>query len=532
MKNFMLKYGRLWAWPSCGKLLLLLAFVCLTCAITTGEIGAEPAAEPTAEPVVEPAAEPAVELTAEPEAEPAAEPGEEGALSLEQRMKKRISVEFRNTAIEDALMLMADQANVDIIKSPKVTGIVTVKLTDVPLEEALDNILAAHGYEYVTSRNMIRVALASEIIEVVEKIVTKTYRITYADVAEVASALGKFKSSQGALTYVKGTSNLIISDTESRIKAIDEFIEEIDRMTPQVLVEARIYDITSKDRLDIGVEWQAGRDTIFTTGGEEAYGTGRVSTVGANPENDRDPFITGLFSGSTGKTEGAIGALRFGWLNSAIDIDAVLRAQKEDIQAKLLANPRILVLDNETALFKIIEEIPYQQLTQGGQNSFGTTSFKEVGVTLEVTPHIITKDNMIRLQLKPDFSVDTGDVLVGGLGFPQPIIAKREADTTLLVKNGQSIVLGGLRKKDVSHQINKIPLLGDLPLIGLLFKFEGEETINSEIVVFVTPWIIEPMEPLESPVLTNLSETEKRQFEATEFSGPELIKTRAEKSED
>ena len=435
--------------------------------------------------------------------------------TLEQRMQKRISIDFRDTPIEDVIRIMAEQADVDIVKSPKVTGNVTATLTNVPLEEALNNILAAHSYGYVTDKNMIRIAPVAELAEKSEMLVSRIYRITYADVTEVEKALKKFISSRGSLSANPSTSNVIVTDSESKIKAIDTFINEIDRITPQILVEARIYDITSKDRLDLGIEWNAGRNT--------GYGTNGITTIGTNPTSDRDPFITGVFEGATSKTSGTSGAIRLGWLNSSIDIDTILKAQQNIINAKLLANPRILVLDNESAMIKIISEIPYQQLTETGLgSSIGTTAFKEVGVELKVTPHL-TRDEMIRLKLKPTFSVKVSDVTFNNAGFtyPQPVIDKREADTTLLIKNGQTVVLGGLRKKEVSQQINKIPLLSDLPLIGVLFKFEGEDTVTSELVVFITPTII------QNP---SLSETELRQFEVTEFSGPEVDYTRAEKA--
>lgn len=439
--------------------------------------------------------------------------------TLEQRMLKKISVDFKNTPIEDVLRIMAEQADVDIVKSPKVTGVVTTTLTNVPLEEALSNILATHGFGYVADKNMLRILPVAELAEPVEKLVSRIYRITYADVVEVEAALGKFISARGSLSSNRGTSNIIVTDTDRKINAIDKFIEEVDRITPQILVEARIYDITSQNRLDLGVEWQAGRNTDYAPWGPSAG-------VGSNPADDRDPFMTGAFAGATSETSGTTGAFRFGWLNSGIDIDVLLRAQQNNIDAKLLANPRILVLDNETAQIKIITEKPYIELTEtSGGGSMGTTAFKEIGVELEVTPHF-TRDEMVRLQLKPMFSVETGTVNIGAPGgqvYPQPVVDTREAETTLLVKHGRTVVLGGLRKKEVRQQINKVPLLGDLPVVGMLFRFEGEDTVTSEIVVFITPWIVED---------AVMSEEEQQQFEVTEFSGPENKLSRAETGEE
>jgi type IV pilus assembly protein PilQ len=454
-------------------------------------------------------------------------------LPFEQRMQKKISVDFRNTPIDDVLRIMADQSGVDIIKSPKVIGNVTATLTNIPLDEALTNILATQGYGYVPSSNMLRVLPREEIGEASERLVTETYQINYANVSEMESALKKFLSPRGSISSLISTSNIIVTDCESKMKAIHKFIAEGDHETPQIEVEARIYDITSKDSMDLGVEWSVGRNTTFPTSvgtdGLPVYGAG-VTAVGVNPTTNVDPFTnrqinpftTGTFTGNTGETTGTTGALRFGWLTPALDIDALLRAQKQNIDAKLLANPRILVLDNQKADIKITTEIPYQQVTDtSAGGSMGSTAFKEVGVTLTVTPHL-TRNGMVRLQLKPEFSVQTGSQTVANstTTFSVPVIDRREADTMLLVENGHTIVLGGLRKKDTTKQINKIPFLGDMPVVGAAFRFQGENSTISELVVFITPRII------DNPVLTP---TELQQLKVTDFNGPPPVYTSAEK---
>ncbi len=439
--------------------------------------------------------------------------------TLEQRMQKRISVDFRDTAIDDVIRIMAEQANVDVVKSPKVIGTVTAKLTNVPLEEALRNILVSQGFDYVMSKNIIRIAPTGEISEEAEKLMTKIYRVNYADIKEVEKSLSKFVSSRGAITTNAGTSNIIVKDTESNIKAIGTFIDDIDRVTPQILVESRIYDLTSKNALDLGVEWNSGSNTTYYTDDEAVVAPG---TMGNTKTGQTYPFETGMFRGDTAKTTGTTGLLKLGWLSKNIDIDATIKAQKNITDAKLLANPRILVLDNETATISIISQLPYQELTQtSGGGSMGSTSFKDVGVKLKVTPHLARGDK-IRMKVEPEFSVKTGDVTFssGALSYPQPIVDSRTASTTLLVDSGQTVVLGGLRKKDVSKAVNKIPLLGDIPVICYLFRFEGESTTNSEMVVFITPRIVN-----DAP----LTEREKKQYEITEFRGPEPQQTRAEK---
>jgi type IV pilus assembly protein PilQ len=404
--------------------------------------------------------------------------------TLEQRLQKRITVEFRDLPIDDVIRIIAKQADVDIIKSPKVEGNVTATLTDVPLEEALHNILAAHGFAYVTDENMIRIGPAGEIAQAGEALVSKIYRITYADIAGVEKALDKFKSPRGSVSSNPGTSNIIVTDTEDKIKAVDTFIEEIDRITPQILVEARIYDITTKENYDLGIQWQGGRNTAYptdVTAFPPSKWPGTTPTVAStareiaqqhalNPLLDRDPFMTGGFGiGSQAfKTTTSTGLVRFGWLNSAIDIDFVLSAQQENISAKLLANPRIMVLDNEAAVIDIINEQPYVERTITGSTVIETIKFKDIGVKLLVTPHV-ARDGMLRLHIEPEFSVLVSRVtLTAG---DVPVVDTRKVNTTTLVEDGQTVVLGGLRKKDITKQVNKVPLLGDIPLLGHLFNY-------------------------------------------------------------
>ncbi|MHC4622629.1 MAG: secretin N-terminal domain-containing protein [Planctomycetota bacterium] len=430
---------------------------------------------------------------------------------LEKRMQTRISVEFRDLPIDDAIRIIAEKADVDIVKSPKVIGNVTATLTDVPLEEAMNNILAAHGYGLIKDKSMVRIVPSAEIVQEVERLISKIYRITYADAEEVAKALEKFKSGQGMVSFNKGTSDVIVTDVESKIKAIDTFILQIDRMTPQILVEVRIYDITSRDKFDLGIEWDAGRRTFYDSAGEPIGGR-------------TDPFIVSGFEGATNKTaDSTLGFFRFGLLNESIDIDAQLRAEQENTDAKLLANPRILVLDNEEALFDIVTEHPYVERTISGATITESVKFKNVGVKLVVTPHV-TRGGMLRLHILPEFNVLVGRVNLSTDATNVPVVDTRKVDTIALVKDRQTVVLGGLRKKDVSKQINKIPLLGDLPVLGGLFRFEGEDTAVTELVVFITPQIV------EQPVI--MAESERQAYEVTEFSGPTVDYTRAEKSEE
>ncbi len=458
-------------------------------------------------------------------AQGAAQPAKEEKMltAVDQKMLKKISVDFRDTPIDDVIRTIAKQVDLDIVKGPEVTGNVTATLTDVPLQEALTHILSAYGAGYVASENMIRIVPASQLTEETEKTVSKVYRIVYADVTEAEKALTKVISKRGSISSNPGTSNIMITDTESKIAAIDAYIEEIDRRTAQIIVEARIYDVTNTDALDLGIQWRAGRNTGYGTG--RGTGLDTLSPTGgpvSGTLTNSDPFVGGNFETSTNKAEATTGRLDFGFITQHVDIDMLMSAERNKDAAKLLANPRILVLDNEKATFKAVREIPYQQLQQGGFQSYGTTEFKKVGVELQVTPHL-AKDGMIRLRIVPIFSVFVTNVSLSlatsgtPITMPQPVVDTREADTIALVQNGDTVVIGGLRKEEVTQEISKIPLLGDIPILGALFKFEGEQTINSELIVFITPRLVEDL------VLT---ETEAEHLKETEIPTPQVPATR------
>jgi len=429
---------------------------------------------------------------------------------LEKRMQKVVCIDVNDVPIGTVIRQLADQVNVDLIMSPKVTGNVTVSLTEVSLDEALRCILDVHGAGIIVGENVIRILSREEMPEIAERLVTETFEITYADVGQVVKALDKFKSPQGSVSSIEGTSHIIVTDTEGKVRDITNLLATIDRMTPQVLVEVRIYDITSKDNLDLGVQWVAGRNTTYT---------GIGTSIGVDPSGRTDPFLTSSFDAGTSKTEtSTLGYLRFGLLNDHIDIEAMLRAEKENIDAKLLANPRIMVVDNEEATFDIVTEHPYVERTITAGSTTETVKFKNVGVKLIVTPHV-AGNNMLRLKIAPEFSVLVTRVELAASNVP--VVDTRKVNTIALVKDGHAVVLGGLRKKETNQQVNKVPLLGDIPVLGHLFRFEGEATATTELVIFITPHII------RDPVLT---EEEQQALDITDFSGPMPTTTKAEKA--
>ena len=431
---------------------------------------------------------------------------------LQRRMKTRISVDFREAPIEDVVKSLAEQADIDIVKGPAVTGTVTATLTDVPLDEAMESIFSVYGFGYTTSESIVRIIPKAELAQYVIKYRTKMYRIDYADIEELNTLVSGMLTAQGKIAVSKATGHLCVTDTEDQIEMIDAFIEEMDQETPQILVEARIYDVSCADYLDLGFDWFAGSFTLFdpTTGLPTLYDPATGAPMVAKTE----PYRSAGFGSSIAQAPKGNFGLQVGFLNDNVDISARFTAIKDKVKSRLLANPKILVLNDEEATIKIVEEIPYQELTQtSGGGNIGTTKFKDVGVELVVTPQV-TREGKIRLLLNPKFSVQTGSVslvipIEGAppIQSPQPIVNKREAATQALIKDGETVVIGGLRKKDIVRELSKVPLVSDIPVLGELFKFRGEKTVNSELIVFITPRLI---------VKPELSADDSRKLDATE----------------
>ncbi|MBN2136955.1 MAG: tetratricopeptide repeat protein [Sedimentisphaerales bacterium] len=467
-------------------------------------------------------------------------------------LQSNITGSWVNESIDKVLMDLADMAKVDIITSPDVTGNVTAKVTDVPLEEALTNILAAHNCTYVATDNMIRVTALSEITLAKDQLISKVYQITYADANEVAASLSRFVSDKGSVAFNKGTSHIAVTDTEKKIKAVDKFIRQVDQQTQQVLVEVKIYEIKSEEGFKLDSSFYAGRTQEYETDGlmgktttttktTPAYDVTKVMEAKGDPVNGSEwstqetyrvstwgtvltdtevvdnttwtdktettteshpaitetettvvqeptgqyvrkrgkPYIGGSFDRQQG------GTLKFSLLDDAVDFEFALSMLKKEIESKLLANPRILVMDNETANFEIVREIPYREMMQTArEDPISYTDFKNVGVQLKVTPHI-ARGGLIKLQIAPEFGMLVSQGLDGA-----PTVDARRADTTALIRDGQTIAIGGLRKRETSIDIAKVPVLGDMPLVKGLFRSKTESEIINELVVLITPRII------------------------------------------
>jgi type IV pilus assembly protein PilQ len=290
-----------------------------------------------------------------------------------------------------------------------------------------------------------------------EPIVTEVFKLNFASARNIESTVNGLVSTGGRVGVDDRLNYIVVSDTSSNLKRIEAAIKQLDVKAPQVMIEALIINVKLTDQLKMGVDWtKLGTSSNFLSGG-------------FNITSSTNPYGKVTFSTTPGN-----------W-----NIQGLIDFVETNKDVRILANPKVLVLNNSTAIIKTIKEIPYQELseTSSGGN-IGTTAFKEAGVTLEVTPRV-SEDGYIIMEIRPEQSAQVDTFTVENSEVP--VIEKRNADTTLRVKDGQTIIIGGLREKQPSVQESKVPLLGDIPIIGALFRKIDTEQIESELGVFITP---------------------------------------------
>lgn len=384
-----------------------------------------------------------------------------------------ISLDYKDADINAVLRSLAWSYGLNLVTSTDVKGKVTINLKNVTLTEALEAILAASGYVHSRRGNIIYISSgAAEGLDLTSEPVF----LKYLKAAEAQNLLRKVISAKGDIKVDEVSNMLIITDFSANIDKVKKLIQAIDLPPQQVLIEVKIVDITSKDLQNLGVTWMADykpvgdRKSLFrraTTYQEEL----KTTTTVAGPSSS--------LSGGQFK----IDTLNFKGLSITATLDALIQDQK----AHLLASPSIAVLNNREARIVIGEKVPYKERTQTTTGTTETTKFIDVGTTLRVTPSI-NADGYITIMVHPEVSS------VSALLDAGPRITTREADTTVRVKEGETIVIGGLIKQTDDKVRSKVPLLGDIPIVGLLFSNRSKDQSQTELAVFITPKILRSRE--------------------------------------
>ncbi len=394
----------------------------------------------------------------------------------------RISLDFQDADIIPIFRLLADVSGYNVVIDPGVKGKITMKLINVPWDQALDLILKTFNLDKEIEGNIIRIAPVSvisrereqkakmlEAEQKAEPLVTRVFPISYANVGKVRTSIEQAKvlSKRGSISIDERISSLIVKDVESNMPKISKLIKTLDRPTPQVMIEARIVEVNTSATKDFGIRW----GTTITS-------KSRLTTF-----QGLTPYVVDFPSTSAGPGSGA--GFTFGFLNpqQTLGIDLEISALATSGKLKIISNPRIITVDNEEATISQGKSIPVRKLTSEGTVS---TEFKDIKLELKVKPHITPEGSIILNVNAKKEELDPTIPSVEGV----PGTDKKEAKTNVIIKDGETFVIGGIYKSVNNSSESGVPTLKDVPFIGWLFKNQKKEAQTNELLIFITPRII------------------------------------------
>jgi type IV pilus assembly protein PilQ len=446
-----------------------------------------------------------------PPAPPAAAPPAPEIVTLDapaEEPKPRLSMDFKDVDINNLLRIIAEVSGQNIVSGEQVKGKVTVRLVDVPWDVALDNILRINGFGYVREDNIIRVAKLDAIQKELdtrrkeqiareegqlEPLTTEILRVSYADPKKVVESLTKVKSKRGSISVDERTASLLVQDTASNIQNMRGVLKALDQATPQVMIEGRIITVSTAHTRALGIQWGFQKTNTDTNPGSKFIVSDIFGATGAGMPQPTAPTgpidvssIPAAVNLPVAGPAGAIG-VAFGSVADQLRLNASLTALENQSLARTLSTPRIVALDNQEAEIKQGEDVPFTTVDSSGRT---TVTFEEAVLSLKVTPHV-TADQRISLKVRAtDDTLGERIDFAGGFAFP---FNRNEATSSLLIDNGATVVIGGVRKRTESIVEDRVPFLGTIPVLGWLFKRRTEniEPVTLELLIFVTPTIID-----------------------------------------
>jgi len=401
--------------------------------------------------------------------------------------------EFQGDDVGQVLRLLARQAKVNMVVSDAVTGTVTMRLEDVTALQAISIIVKAKGLFMDKIDNVYYIKTSTE--RTAEPTESDNYQFSYARAKDISPLVASQLASHDPPQIDERTNTIFFRETRSNIENIRKMLVQIDRPTRQVMIEARLVEVSADPVQAYGINW-AGSFGSASSPKTVTYGNpiaGSSPVPGANPPTSGlalgNPSNHNLFGNLSHLIPGQFAIL------SIPQFSAAMTALNEDADAEFLANPRIVTADNQQAKIEVIRNQPVPQLNFNEQTAtavFGGFQDKTFGNTLIVRPSI-NKDNFITLSVKPEISNKVSDFhfSFNGADVFSPIIDKRSLDSNVLIKSGDTLALGGLISDQVSKARTKVPVLGDIPFLGYAFQSHDNERHKRNLLIFVTPSIID-----------------------------------------
>ncbi len=434
-------------------------------------------------------------------------PGERAARGIaatgEPYEGEKISLNFQDIGVRQALQILAEFAEINIVASGSVSGSLTLRLQDVPWDQALDLILDSQGLGMERRGNVIRVAPQAELqkqreqemkAELQERqlapLQTELIQVNYAKAKEMKALLesqgaGEGKgmlSERGSVSVDPRTNNLLVRDTPSQIRAVRKLVTKLDRPTRQVMIEARIVKIDTSFERNLGIRWGG----QYWTNSEYAFpNTIQASGSLSGAQEGTSDLVVDLPASGVGAGAAASVGFRLGHVINNATLDLELTAVEAEGNGKIISSPRVVTANQQEATIEQGTEIPYQKATSSGATS---VSFKKAVLSLEVTPQI-TPDKRLILDVNASNDSRGVDTVAG------PTINTEEVETQVLVDNGETVVIGGIYAKTERKDEAGVPVLRHIPLLGWLFETTSKTSEKTELLIFLTPRILEEGAP-------------------------------------
>lgn len=393
---------------------------------------------------------------------------------------RKVTLEFSDADVRKIFQLIAEVSNLNFLIADDVSGTISIKLVNVPWDQALDVILESKSLEMKRSGNIVQIKPAGKFKSVEQgeleakkareramDLQTVIFEVNYASVADIVTQLNSLKTAREGVSITADirTNRVIVTEIAPAIEKMRSLLKSIDTPEKQVMIEARIVEASSTFTRDLGIQWGIHyRDGSASMLGINRLDTGFGGIVSPPPT-----------SGTSGP--GAAIGMSFGKLTSNVQLDLRLSAAATNGQIKIISTPKVVTLNNKAAKISQGQSIPYQTTSAEGTK----TEFIEAALTLEVTPHI-TSDGSIGMKIKASNNS-------AGTGSP-PAINKKEATTELQVKNGETTVIGGIYVDSDTEEDRGVPFLQDIPLLGWLFKSNTRNKVKTELLIFITPRIV------------------------------------------
>ncbi|PLX41145.1 MAG: hypothetical protein C0608_06690 [Deltaproteobacteria bacterium] len=411
----------------------------------------------------------------------------------------RISMDFVNADIRNVLRLIGEVSGLNIVTGSEVTGTVTIRLVDVPWDQALEVILKAKGLGKEIEGNIMRVVsaerldaehqqvlekqkAAEEAAKASEPLSSEIFPVNYAEAGEVLDKITALLSERGTASVDERTNTIIVRDVDEKIELARELVARLDTPTPQVLIEARIVEVSSNYNEDLGIQW-GGQYTADASHGNST-GYGFPNSIGIQGSTGAGNYLVNLpAAAAVAGSPGAALAINMGHINDILSLDLRLSALETSGKGRVVSSPRVTTLDNKPA-----------EISQGTEIPFTTISDDETEIesidyllALKVTPHVTSDSSiMLKIEIKKDAPSTTYFATDG-----TPAKETRTANTEVLVRDGETAVIGGIITDSTSESTSGVPWFQKLPFVGWLFKSQTSRVEKTELIIFLTPRIVQ-----------------------------------------